>query len=138
MKGMRGAAILLAAGLMFIFAGFGGCTSLRGGVSVDREPEPRGQGGGPPAHAPAHGYRAKHLYRYYPSAEVYFDVSRKVYFYLEAGAWRMSAGLPEALRVSLGDYVTIETDTDRPYTEHWDHKKKYPPGQMKGKKPKKW
>ncbi len=25
---------------------------------------------GPPAHAPAHGYRAKHKYRYYPDCSV--------------------------------------------------------------------
>lgn len=32
--------------------------------------------GGPPPWAPAHGYRAKHSYHYYPSAEVYFDTGR--------------------------------------------------------------
>ena len=31
---------------------------------------------GPPAHAPAHGYRAKHQYRYFPSCKVYHDIDR--------------------------------------------------------------
>ncbi len=39
--------------------------------------------GGPPPWAPAHGYRAKHRYRYYPSAEIYFDLGRGIYFYYE-------------------------------------------------------
>jgi hypothetical protein len=36
--------------------------------------------GGTPPHAPAHGYRAKHQYRYYPSYSVYYDHGRKIYF----------------------------------------------------------
>ncbi|MGD9382490.1 MAG: hypothetical protein PVH55_00415, partial [Desulfobacterales bacterium] len=39
--------------------------------------------GGPPPHAPAHGYRAKYKYRYYPACSVYYDDYRKLYFYLE-------------------------------------------------------
>jgi hypothetical protein len=41
------------------------------------------------------------------------------------------------MRVQLGDYVSIEMDTDRPYTKFKEHKKKYPPGQLKKKKKKK-
>ena len=32
--------------------------------------------GGPPPRAPAHGYRAKYTYHYYPSSCIYFDASR--------------------------------------------------------------
>jgi hypothetical protein len=92
--------------------------------------------GGPPPHAPAHGYRAKHTYYYYPDAYVYFDISRKVYFYLQGDTWRMSASLPHSFRVRLGDHVTIELDSKRPYAHFDKHKKKYPPGQLKKKK--KW
>lgn len=96
--------------------------------------------GGPPPHAPAYGYRAKYTYRYYPSTHVYFDVSRRLYFYLEGTVWKMSVSLPEHLRVNLGDHVTIEMDTDKPYTRFAEHKKKYPPGQLrkKTKGRKKW
>jgi hypothetical protein len=93
---------------------------------------------GPPAHAPAHGYRAKHRYRYYPSCSVYFDMGREVYFYLEGDNWRVSVELPGYLRVRLGGSVVVEMDTDKPYLKHKYHKQKYPPGQQKKKKSKKW
>jgi len=41
---------------------------------------------GPPSHAPAHGYRAKHQYRYYPSHSVYYDTARGLYFFLESAS----------------------------------------------------
>jgi hypothetical protein len=48
----------------------------------------------------------------------------------------MSVFLPSQLRVQLGAYVTIEMDSDKPYTRFEEHKRKYPPGQLKKKK--KW
>lgn len=93
---------------------------------------------GPPAHAPAHGYRAKHQYRYYPSCSVYYDTGRRIYFYLEGDNWEVGASLPSGLQMRLGDYVSMELDTDRPYIYHEEHVKKYPPGQLKKKKKLKW
>ena len=49
----------------------------------------------------------------------------------------MSVSLPEHLRIKLGNSVSIDMDTDRPYTHFEEHKKKYPPGQLKKKKKKK-
>jgi hypothetical protein len=92
---------------------------------------------GPPKHARAHGYREKHQYRYYPSRSVYYDTGRRVYFYLKGDNWEVRASLPSSLRVELGDSVSIELETDRPYIYHSDHVKKYPPGKMKKKKNKK-
>jgi hypothetical protein len=92
---------------------------------------------GPPAHAPAHGYRAKHQYRYYPSRSVYYDTGRKLYFYIKGDRWEVGASLPNRIRIGLGDSVKIELDTDRPYIHHSEHVKKYPPGQMKKKHKKK-
>ena len=88
---------------------------------------------GPPAHAPAHGYRAKHHYRYYPGCSVYYDSGRKLYFYIKGDRWEVGVSLPNHLRMSLGDSVSIELDTDKPYIYHAEHVKKYPPGQMKNK-----
>ena len=88
--------------------------------------------GGPPPHAPAHGYRAKHKYRYYPSCRVYFDSNREIYFYLDGPNWRISASLPHTIQLD-GDYVSIEMDTDKPYIYYDEHKRKYPPGQLKKK-----
>ena len=92
---------------------------------------------GPPAHAPAHGYRAKHQYRYYPSRSVYYDTGRRLYFYIKGENWEVGASLPNQIRIGLGDSVNIELDTDIPYIHHSEHVKKYPPGQMKKKNKKK-
>ena len=81
---------------------------------------------GPPDHAKAHGYRAKHTYRYYPSAQAYYDVDRRAYFYLQGDEWRVSVSVPISLKAKLGDYVTIGMDSDKPYTGFEDHKRKYP------------
>jgi hypothetical protein len=123
----------------FFLLSLGACQVKSVGVQIGDEPEPvvvakSKPKGGPPAHAPAHGYRAKHHYRYYPSCYVYFDISRKCYFYLDGDNWKVSVSLPVSLRAQLGEYVSIEMDTDRPYTKFEDHKKTYPPGQLKKKK----
>jgi len=118
------------------------CQTVGGGFVVGHNPPPPARPdssaawhgkSGPPSHAPAHGYRAKHNYRYYQDVEIYFDIGRDLYFYQEGGSWSVSAQLPKHLRVRLGDYVTISMDTDRPYKKHKHHKNKYPPGQMKKK-----
>jgi hypothetical protein len=101
------------------------------------EPKHKHQKGGPPAHAPAHGYRAKHKYRYYPDCSVYHDTERGLYFYIKGDNWEVGASLPNNLQIGLGESVSLELDTDRPYTYHADHLKQYPPGKMKKNKNKK-
>jgi hypothetical protein len=93
---------------------------------------------GPPDWAPAHGYRAKHRYLYFPSCSVYYDTDRSIYFYIEDGHWVISADLPGGLSVRLGTYVVLEMDTDKPYRHHGQHQKKYPPGRMKEKHNARW
>jgi hypothetical protein len=95
---------------------------------------------GPPSHAPAHGYRAKHSYRYYRNEHTYYDTNRKLYFYLDGGGWRIAVSLPSHIKLS-NDFVTVELETDKPYEHYEEHTVKYPPGQMKkwkNKKGKKW
>ena len=132
---------ILVFGVFVLFLlSLGACNIKSLGVQIGEEPGPvvvAKSKGGPPPHAPAHGYRAKYSYRYYPSCYVYFDISRKFYFYLAGDGWKVSASIPASMRVQLGDYVSIEMDTDRPYTKFKEHKKKYPPGQLKKKKKKK-
>jgi hypothetical protein len=111
-----------------------GCSSTTAGVHTGGGPVVVKSG--PSPHAPAYGYRAKHTYRYYPDAYVYYDVTRKVYFYLEKGEWIMAVSFPNHLSVNLSEYVMIETENDKPYTEYDKHKQKYPPGQLKKKE--KW
>jgi len=111
-----------------------GCAGGR--VVVGDSPPPPGPPAyekGPPPWAPAHGYRAKYQYRYYPSSYVYYDTGRGLYFYYEGGDWRVGVSLPSHIHIAVGDYVTLEMDTDRPYRYHSDVVKRYPPGQAKDK-----
>lgn len=83
--------------------------------------------GGPPPHAPAHGYRAKHQYCYYPYHNVYHEPARGMYFYMSAGGWKVGASLPASLTgINLGASVNIDLDSDRPYDHNHDHVKAYP------------
>ena len=116
-----------------------GCESRRGGVIIGSPtpPPPPPPKEGPPPWAPAHGYRAKHRYRYYPCHYVYYDMGRGIYFYLEGDGWHFSARLPAGIHLESADYVVLELETDKPYQYFSDHKRKYPPGQAKKKGKKK-
>jgi len=135
----------LAIGFFTVSAMFAaGCTAKKVVVVHEKdknsgysEAERNHRKGGPPPHAPAHGYRAKHQYRYYPGCSVYYDCGRKLYFYIKGDRWEVAASVPSSLRVGLGDYVFMELDTDKPYIYHAEHVKKYPPGQLKKKNKKK-
>ena len=76
----------------------------------------------------------RHQYRYYPSQKVYHDSDRGLYFYLKGHNWEIGASLPSHMRADLGESVTTELDTDKPYVHNADHVKKYPPKKSKGKK----
>jgi len=68
-------------------------------------------GGGPPAWAPAHGYRRK--FKYYPKQKVYYDAAVKKYFWVDAGIVKVGVKLPESIKLS-GDGVTLELGTEKP------------------------
>jgi hypothetical protein len=91
---------------------------------------------GPPDHAPAHGYRAKFKYRYYPRYNVYFDAERGVYFYLKGKNWEVGIKLPNHMQKDLGEFVSLELDTDRPYLYNAEHNKKYSSKQLNSEKKK--
>jgi hypothetical protein len=110
----------------FFFISFGSVSTNGWNFRIDCAPVfAKSEKTGPPQHAKAHGYRAKHTYRYYPSANAYYDVERKAYFYLEGDNWRMGISLPNSLSVGLGKYVTFEMDSDKPYTGFEEHKRQY-------------
>lgn len=90
------------------------------------------EGKGPPPWAPAHGYREKMAreYVYYPTAGVYFDIGRRVYFYRSDDGWRTAAVLPSTIVIDIDRGVKMELDTDEPYAYHHEHEKKY--GKHKG------
>ncbi|HEY9110227.1 MAG TPA: hypothetical protein VIM92_00435 [Rhodanobacteraceae bacterium] len=70
----------------------------------------------PPPWAPAHGWRAKHQYVYYPSAEVYYEPASRMWFWFGGDGWQAGLSLPIALHgfVSTGG-VNIALDVDQPY-----------------------
>jgi hypothetical protein len=138
--------LIICLAICFFVIGFngnlfaGGSISIKWGKGSESEQPQAAQkhkDQGPPAHAPAHGYRAKHQYRYYPSRSVYYDTGRGLYFYLKGDNWQVGASLPSSLRVGLGDYVSMELDTDKPYIHHKEHKKKFPAKKAQKKKGKK-
>ena len=131
--------LITAIGALFLTS-FAACEPTGGGAHVrwgKESQEPPVPGKGPPAHAPAHGYRAKYRYNYYPDVSVYLDIDRRLYFYLEGDEWVVSVSLPDRIGFRLGDHVTLEMNTDKPYAKYKEHKAKYPPGQLKKKKRKK-
>lgn len=72
----------------------------------------------PPDHAPAHGYRAKHRYVYYPEREIYYAPESRLWFWIGDGDWRFGASLPVGYQQYTSGGVSIELGTERPYTEH--------------------
>jgi hypothetical protein len=85
---------------------------------------------GPPAHAPAHGYHKKHVYHYYPDAEIYLSVELGTFTVFEGGRWVTVRGRPTIL-TSAHKYVVIRVDNKDPWRNHSHHKRMYPPGQLK-------
>jgi len=131
---MKGWILCLAIGLLIV--GFSSSSIAGGAVSVqwgnDPKPDCEDGGGkykkkgGPPPHAPAHGYRAKHQYRYYPNCNVYHDPSRNMFFYMKGDGWAVGASLPTNLQSNLGASVNLDMDTDKPYQHNAEHLKQYP------------
>jgi hypothetical protein len=123
--------------LLFLLA----CGTTSGGIIIDQNKSTESKHSttikkGPPPHAPAHGYRAKFRYWYYPSCSIYFDVDRKIYFFVKDNNWQATVSLPDYLHLKLDSYVVLEIDTDKPFEYYKEHKKKYTPGKTKKQKKK--
>lgn len=91
----------------------------------------RDEDDGPPPWAPAHGYRRKMEYRYYPKSQVYYNKTKNEYSWLEAGDWKIGTRLPRS--IDLGDSVDIELEGDQPWKTHDQVRNHYPPGQQRKK-----
>lgn len=72
----------------------------------------------PPDWAPAHGYRAKHRYMYYPSHQVYYEPASTTWFWLEGSNWRFGSRLPVYYQQYTRGGVWVDLDDDRPYHRH--------------------
>ena len=138
-NGLQSLMVILTALSVLIGCGTGGGVGVKtGGGNEVITQQPQVAQKGPPPWAPAHGHRAKYKYLYFPECPAYYDTDRSVYFYLEGNNWVISVSLPERLSMKVGQHVALEMDTDKPYTYYSEHKKKYPPGQVKKNKSNKW
>ena len=72
----------------------------------------------PPPWIETHWYRRSHDYYYYPGCDVYYRPSDHMWFYLESGGWRLSARLPDGIRIDFNRAVPLKLETDRPYLYH--------------------
>ena len=82
---------------------------------------------GPPAWAPAHGYRAKTRYVYFQDHNFYYDNNRSVYIYLKSGNWEVSAKIPVQLKsvnLSAAIKIDLDLDLDNPQKFNAEHLKK--------------
>ncbi|MFN7044817.1 MAG: hypothetical protein ACK4M1_06440 [Flavobacterium sp.] len=83
---------------------------------------------GPPPWAPAHGYRAKTRHIYFPDHNVYFDLQKKVFIYINGSSWSVGVSLPTSFgSINLRTSSQIELDYygNYPYYFNKDHKVKY-------------
>jgi hypothetical protein len=65
---------------------------------------------------------------------VYYDIDRRLFFYLAGSNWQVSVSLPSRIHLDVDNYVGMEMESDKPYVDNVEHRKKYPPGQVKKKK----
>lgn len=92
---------------------------------------------GPPPWAPAHGFRKKTTYVYFPTHNFYFDVSRNVYFVWSNSKWTTVKVLPPHLRkvnIKVIKKVELDVISKHPYYHNSTHRKTYYTP-MKGKSP---
>lgn len=78
----------------------------------------------------AYAQAKNYSYRYYPSSQVYFDLERQWYFYLEDGNWKTAYALPEGFEVFEDEAVVLEMANERPYSAFETHRSVYPPGRV--------
>ena len=80
----------------------------------------------------------RYSYQYYPKCSVYYDIQRGLYFYRDDGTWKIFSSLPRNIGQQLGDFITIETDSDKPYLDNDKHEKKFPPDDSRKPKKNMW
>lgn len=109
-----------------------GCSRVDIGWSSGRtasvKPGPPSRGKGPPAWAPAHGYRRKMAYYYYPDHEVYFSLETKQYSWREGVQWRVGVTLPSSLNIDIvfDRHHRIEVAGEGPHVFHAQVAAQYP------------
>lgn len=86
------------------------------------------KGNGPPAWAPAHGYRNTTRHVYFPDYNVYYDVQNNKYLYRNAGFWTSGYRLPTRYaqyNLQSAKMVELELNTNKPYKYNASHVAQY-------------
>lgn len=82
----------------------------------------------PPVWAPAHGFKAKTHYVYFPDLNFYYDIKKNVYIYQNGKKWSESAKLPSKyanVEMKRAAKVEIERDEDKPQKYNDEDIEKY-------------
>lgn len=66
-------------------------------------------------------------YYYYPHVDVYFHVYSGYYYYVVGGAWNRARALPPHIHLDPRYRVSLSIRDDRPYVQHPQHRRAYPP-----------
>ena len=63
---------------------------------------------------------------------MYYDVSTRMYFYMNGGTWQVAASLPPTIAIAGIESVSVELDTDKPYLFHDKNMEKFKGKKRKG------
>ena len=97
-------------------------------IPLDSFGQGKGTRKGPPAWAPAHGYRAKTRHIYFPDHNFYFDLQKNEYIYLKGDKWQVDVRLPRlyaGIDLKGAARVELELNIDSPQNFNLDHIAKY-------------
>ncbi len=109
-----------------------GCSHLH----VSHDNSRPGNGKEPRGNAYGHNKHNHIEYEYYPSAEVFFDPQRKLYFWHAAAYWGVGKRLPSTYKLDHKERELVSLDTKLPYRQH-DRVKSENPSKNSGRKHKK-
>jgi len=82
----------------------------------------------PPVFAPAHGFKAKTRYVYFPDPNFYYDVKKNIYIYPSGKKWSVGPKLSSkysGIDLKRAAKVEIELDEDKPQKYNEEHIEKY-------------
>ena len=83
----------------------------------------------PPASADVTSAQPRVTYHYWPTAEVYFDESRRIYFWqASANQWRSGETLPQSFVLSGDERQRMALRATEPYHDHAEIEKTDPSG----------
>ena len=56
-----------------------------------------------------------YTYLYYPSVNIYYDTTRKLYFFTDGEDWQEAVSLPSTFLIDKNEAVTVRLKSDKPF-----------------------